>query len=129
MLVSDILHEFGLGEAKCLLVHLFQIIEAIQRREPTLSSLLTEINERYDIHSMPASFKSSLSSSRYRQVPTFGHSIRRFGRNVSDMKKMAARDIEDIMQACYIFLLALRSCVIPVLHTCFLWHLSIKRAR
>ena len=36
---------------------------------------------------------------RYRHVPTFGHgTIRRFGRNASDMKKLAARDFEDLLQ-------------------------------
>jgi hypothetical protein len=102
MLVSDILHEFGIGEAKRLLIHLFRIIEAIQRQDPTLSSLLTEINERYGHSFRTHRLQSSVSSSRYRQVPTFGNSIRTFTRNVADMKKMAARDIEDVMQACHI---------------------------
>lgn len=32
-------------------------------------------------------------------MPTFGRNmIRRFGKNVSGMKKMAARDFEDILQ-------------------------------
>ncbi|KAF8835853.1 hypothetical protein BDN67DRAFT_992306 [Paxillus ammoniavirescens] len=36
---------------------------------------------------------------RYRQVPTFGRdTVRRFRRNVSEMKKMAARDFEDLLQ-------------------------------
>jgi hypothetical protein len=40
-----------------------------------------------------------LHPSRFRQIPTFGRStIRRFHRNVSDMKKMAGRDFEDILQ-------------------------------
>jgi hypothetical protein len=46
MLVSDILHEFSIGEGKRLIVHLFRIIEAVQRQNPALSSLLTQINER-----------------------------------------------------------------------------------
>jgi hypothetical protein len=36
---------------------------------------------------------------RFRQVPTFGRfTIRRFHNNVSEMKKLAARDFEDILQ-------------------------------
>jgi hypothetical protein len=39
------------------------------------------------------------STYRFRQVPTFGRdTIRRFGGNVSAMKKLAGRDFEDIMQ-------------------------------
>ncbi|KAJ7671071.1 hypothetical protein B0H17DRAFT_848463, partial [Mycena rosella] len=42
---------------------------------------------------------------RFRQIPTFGRStIRCFHTNVSEMKKLAARDFEDILQ-----------CLLPVL--------------
>lgn len=41
----------------------------------------------------------TVASPRFRQVPTFGNgTIRRFGDNVSGLKKMAARDYEDILQ-------------------------------
>lgn len=37
---------------------------------------------------------------RFRQVPTFGRdTIRRFGGSVSALKRLAARDFEDILQA------------------------------
>ena len=37
--------------------------------------------------------------SRFRQVPTFGLStIRSFRDNISEMKKLAARDYEDLLQ-------------------------------
>ena len=43
--------------------------------------------------------KGFFLSHRYRQVPSFGRdTIRRFARNVSELKKMAARDFEDILQ-------------------------------
>jgi len=43
---------------------------------------------------------SSHYPSRFRQVPTFGRfTIRRFHNNVSEMKRLAARDFEDILQA------------------------------
>ena len=38
---------------------------------------------------------------RFRQVPTYGlDTIRKFSNNVSAMKKLAARDFEDILQVC-----------------------------
>jgi len=42
---------------------------------------------------------------RFRQIPTFGRfTIRRFHNNVSEMKKLAARDFEDILQVIFSFL-------------------------
>ena len=42
-----------------------------------------------------------LESWRYRQVPTFGRdTIRKFNNNASGMKKLAARDYEDLLQVC-----------------------------
>ena len=39
------------------------------------------------------------NSPSYRRVPAFGcDTIRRFGRNVSELKRMAARDFEDLLQ-------------------------------
>ena len=38
-------------------------------------------------------------SNRFRQIPPFGrYTIRHFHNNVSEMKKLAARDFEDILQ-------------------------------
>lgn len=38
---------------------------------------------------------------RFRQVPTFGNGvIRKFANNTSEMKRLAARDFEDILQVC-----------------------------
>lgn len=46
----------------------------------------------------------SLSSvRRYAEAPAFGvsgYGIRRFTTNVSEMKKLAARDYEDLLQVC-----------------------------
>lgn len=56
------------------------------------------LNERYDgIHILTKYYVPNLH--RYRQIPTFGRgTIRRFGRNASDLKKMAGRDYEDLLQ-------------------------------
>jgi hypothetical protein len=38
-------------------------------------------------------------AARFRMIPTFGKgTIRKFSNNVSEMKKLAARDFEDILQ-------------------------------
>ncbi|KII90776.1 hypothetical protein PLICRDRAFT_697259 [Plicaturopsis crispa FD-325 SS-3] len=77
MLVVDLMHEFELGVWKALLTHLVRILHSLGRNTVLL------FNERF------------------RQVPTFGRStIRRFAHNVADMKKLAARDFEDILQCC-----------------------------
>ncbi|SJL10770.1 uncharacterized protein ARMOST_14164 [Armillaria ostoyae] len=69
--------EFELGVWKALLPHLIRILNALG------PSKLQEYNERF------------------RQVPSFGRStIRTFSHNVSEMKKLAARDFEDILQCC-----------------------------
>lgn len=42
---------------------------------------------------------SLIVPSRYRQIPTFGsNTIRKFSGNASGMKKLAARDFEDLLQ-------------------------------
>ena len=46
---------------------------------------------------------------RFRDVPTFGRgTIRRFADNVSDMKKLAGRDFEDILQVISILMVVIR---------------------
>ncbi|KAH7904570.1 hypothetical protein BJ138DRAFT_1018968 [Hygrophoropsis aurantiaca] len=82
MLVVDLLHEFELGVWKAVFIHLLRILDSAGAK----TNLLAELDYRY------------------RQVPTFGaDTIRRFSRNSSEMKKMAARDFEDLLQ-----------CAIPV---------------
>ncbi|KAJ8494675.1 hypothetical protein ONZ51_g2145 [Trametes cubensis] len=75
MLVVDLLHEYELGVWKSLFAHLVRILDSVD------SHAVDELN------------------ARFRQVPTFGRStIRRFAHNVAEMKRMAARDFEDILQ-------------------------------
>ncbi|KAI0349066.1 hypothetical protein OH77DRAFT_1499676 [Trametes cingulata] len=79
-LVPDLMHEFELGVWKSTVTHLIRILTCIG------TSTVNELN------------------SRFASVPTFGRdTIRRFGTNVADLKKMAARDFEDMVQ-----------CAIPV---------------
>ncbi|KJA20606.1 hypothetical protein HYPSUDRAFT_141916, partial [Hypholoma sublateritium FD-334 SS-4] len=73
MLVPDFMHEVELGIWKALFTHLVRIIVS--------KGKVQEFNKRY------------------RQVPTFGRStIRKFSQNASSMKKMAARNYEDLLQ-------------------------------
>ncbi|KAK7037661.1 hypothetical protein VNI00_010884 [Paramarasmius palmivorus] len=76
LLVVDLLHEFEIGVWKAILIHLVRLLYS------SGPSKVTELDYRF------------------RQTPTYGRSvIRRFHNNVSDMKKLAARDFEDILQA------------------------------
>jgi hypothetical protein len=44
-----------------------------------------------------------MSTCRYRRVPTFGRgTIRLFHENASSMKKLAARDYEDLLQVYFV---------------------------
>ncbi|KAJ3821654.1 hypothetical protein F5880DRAFT_1485705 [Lentinula raphanica] len=80
MLVVDLMHEFELGVWKALFTHLIRILYAAQPQH------IEELDDRY------------------RQMPTFGFdTIRAFTNNASEMKKLAARDFEDLLQ-----------CAIPV---------------
>ncbi|KAG0694659.1 hypothetical protein DFH29DRAFT_1006136 [Suillus ampliporus] len=80
MLVVDLMHEFELGVWKALFTHLIHILSAAH----TGDVLVHELDCRL--------------------TPTFGRdTIRKFASNASEMKKMAARDFEDLLQ-----------CAIPV---------------
>lgn len=80
MLVVDFMHEFELGVWKAVFKHLLRILYA--HGDSTISTL----NERY------------------RAVPTFGRTtIRKFTDNASAMKKLAARNYEDLLQVCRVY--------------------------
>ena len=74
ILVPDILHEFEIGIWKRTFVHLIHILEAQG------GPIVAELNKRY------------------RLISTFGNAIRKFSDNASEMKKLAARDFEDLLQ-------------------------------
>jgi hypothetical protein len=85
------MHETELGVWKTLLIHLLRILEI------TDENTLHELDRRYFIPHGHLLF--SHCPSRFRLVPTFGRdTIRRFTSNTSELKKMAARDYEDILQ-------------------------------
>lgn len=91
MLVSDLLHEIELGNWKAVFVHLMRILSLVKDAIPTLNKRQALSHYfKVDMH---------VTSFRYRGVPTFGsQTIRRFTTNASEMKKLAARDYEDLLQ-------------------------------
>ncbi|KAG2757163.1 hypothetical protein P692DRAFT_201859216 [Suillus brevipes Sb2] len=87
MLVVDFMHECELGTWKALFMHLIRLLYAL----PQGSQLV------------------ALLDCRFREVPTFGNGIiRKFSNNTSEMKRLAARDFEDILQ-----------CAIPIFEGLF----------
>ena len=126
MLVVDLMHEFELGVWKALFTHLLWILGSAQAGD----TLVNELDRRY------------------RMVPTFsGDTIRKFASNTSEMKRMAARDFEDVLQVSLhenhlLPLLRDDQCAIPVfdallpepynknvlalLFTCAHWHALAK---
>jgi hypothetical protein len=95
MFVVDLLHEFELGVWKAVFTHLMRILYA------AAGDCIQTLNKRFvsvHIHMVHIINTQTL---RYRQIPTFGGgTIRRFNRNASGMKKLAARDFEDLLQVC-----------------------------
>jgi len=90
MLVVDLLHEFELGVWKAIFTHLLRLLDALK------PSMVHELDHRLDF--LEYLVISVDTMFRYRQVPTFGRdTIRRFRTNSSEMKKMAARDFEDLL--------------------------------
>ncbi|KAH9923724.1 uncharacterized protein BXZ73DRAFT_103768 [Epithele typhae] len=78
ILVPDLMHKFELGVWKSTLTHLLRLVIALGG--DNIQTL----------------------DSRFSQVPTFGRStIRPFGSNMSGLKKLAARDYEDILQCSF----------------------------
>ncbi|KAG2751869.1 hypothetical protein P692DRAFT_201683986, partial [Suillus brevipes Sb2] len=87
MLVVDFMHECELGTWKSLFTHLIRLLYAL----PNGAQLVAELDMRF------------------RLVPAFGNGvIRKFSNNTSEMKRLAARDFEDILQ-----------CAIPVFEGLF----------
>ncbi|KAJ7151509.1 hypothetical protein C8R46DRAFT_1229045 [Mycena filopes] len=106
MLVPDFLHEFELGAFKSIFSHLIRILVA--HGEST-------------VHTLNAWF-----------VPTFGQAvIRRFDSNASAMKKMAARNFEDLLQCAIPVFEGLlpephNGKILSLLFTCAEWHALAK---
>ena len=95
MLVVDILHEFELGVWKAIFTHLIRILHAAAPH----GGLVANLDRRYI--NCTVSYQELINSitTRFWTMPTFGSStIRHFATNASEMKKLAARDFEDLLQ-------------------------------
>jgi len=93
MLTVDILHEVELGVWKALLMHLIRMLHTYGANK------VQEFDARYgslDAHELECLY---LPRPSFRMVPAFGDKIRRFEGNISEMKRLAGRDLEDVLQA------------------------------
>lgn len=97
MLIVDFMHEFELGVWKTLFTQLIRILYAAAPG----GTLVADLDKRYDsaqhYNSLPLTAVLS-GLIRFRDTPQFSQTIHRFTNNVSKMKKLAARDYEDILQ-------------------------------
>ena len=92
MLVVDFMHEVELGVWKVLFTHLIRILYAVD----SSGSLVAELDLRFNTNFLRIDIE--LKYIRYRQVSPFSQTIRQFSNNVSEMKKLAAQDYEDLLQ-------------------------------
>ncbi|THG94254.1 hypothetical protein EW145_g8177 [Phellinidium pouzarii] len=74
MLVVDVLHEWEVGIWRHIFTHLIRILDSYN------SDKIDELNRRY------------------REVPSFGDSIRAYDENITEMKQMTAYAFEDLLQ-------------------------------
>ncbi|KAF7966593.1 hypothetical protein HWV62_37801 [Athelia sp. TMB] len=107
-LLVDLMHEFELGVWRAIFIHLIRILEAHDK------TLVAEMDRRF------------------RLVPAFGRdTIRRFSSNVSELKKLAARDYEDILQCSIAVFDGLlpephNTAITKLIFTCAEWHALAK---
>ena len=92
MLTVDLLHEVELGVWKALLTHLIRMLNFCG------ADKVREFDERYASLYMDTLEQPRLPPTSFRMVAAFGDKIRRFEGNVSDMKRLAGHDFEDILQ-------------------------------
>jgi hypothetical protein len=86
------LHEFELGVWKAVFVHLIRILYAYG------NDTIHYLNSRFVSITASSVFNSYFELS-FRQISPFGRdTIRKFSINASAMKKLAARDYEDLLQ-------------------------------
>jgi hypothetical protein len=90
----DFMHEFELGVWKLLFAHLIRLLYAVS---PDGSKVLELDYRSVLVKKLP--HVSNICRPRFRCIHTFGTStVRNFANNTSEMKKLAARDFEDILQ-------------------------------
>lgn len=88
------MHEIELGVWKKVFVHLLRILQCVK-------GAIDKLDKRWSTFSLFEYLGYTISPSwlRFRDVPTFGRdSIRRFTNCVSELKKLGARDYENLLQ-------------------------------
>ena len=101
-MVVNLLRKFELSIWKLLLTHLLRVLNAASCRPGVLADMLnTRCAWPLILERMRSFWKN-----RFCQVPMFGQfTIWSFHNNVSEMKRLAARDFEDILQVYFNFIL------------------------
>jgi len=89
------MHEVELGVWKALFARLIRILYTVDKTMKT-EKLVADLDKRFDTTLLQSDIE--LIYIRYRQVPPFSWTIRRFTDNVSEMKRLAARDYKDLLQ-------------------------------
>lgn len=98
MLVNDWLHEWEIGEAKAVIEHLVRILHSCKGGAELVDEFNQRLVRRYEMTFTKGHLMSGYVD-RFRLVPPFGRDcIRVFRSNVADLKGLAARDYEDILQ-------------------------------
>lgn len=94
MLTVDLLHDFKLGPWRDFFAHIIRILEFLG---PDKVQTFDERCVTQTPHLISCSQHLTLVS--FRQVPVFGETtIRRFEGDVSEMKRLAGHDFEDLLQ-------------------------------
>lgn len=97
MFVVDLLHEIEIGVWRSLFIHLLRILHCGD-------GLVHELDRRYGFPFYSSCHAKLISFRRYRAIPTFGRdTIRKFANNTSELKQLAARDFEDLLQVSLLF--------------------------
>jgi hypothetical protein len=100
MLVVDFMHECELGTWKALFTHLVRLLYALLGGD----RLVAILDNRFVPHTcFPYSLTSDGTENIFHHVLSYGNGvIRKFSNNTSEMKRLAARDFEDVLQVCRI---------------------------
>jgi hypothetical protein len=84
------MHDYELGDWRLFFIHLLRILDAAD------INLLMELDGELPYKHVT---KYHSRHCRYREVPPFGEdTIRKFSSNSSKLKKLAARDFENLLQ-------------------------------
>ncbi|KAG2060731.1 hypothetical protein BDR06DRAFT_1054389 [Suillus hirtellus] len=116
MLVVNFMHECELGTWKALFTHLIRLLYAC----PGGKRLVATLDNSDD------------TKTKFRHVPSYGNGIiQTFSNNTSEMKRLAARDFEDILQCAMpvfegLFLEGHDELVQSLLYRFALWHTLAK---